>query len=649
MEEEYYDAESSPLVSDFSLNSFDSNEFNFEEYRVNLDEKFKQIESELNYLPVSNSSDFVDTLENHLNLIKFREQIDTEETEKSRNISTNSTQGEDYEKSLQTESENELKSKTWPKGKTELNEFINPVDKQILYHISKIKSSGSEYSDEEFDSLKDESLLDNDDIFESFEADEDDVESKSFSHENFINRKSFDTTSMNISSSSKFKNEKKKNRLRRAITKFGRAVVKSSKKNSSDSADSDTDQIPNLNESSETIKYKSSHSSQSSNEFDKTQIIQILTNSESSQKSPQSIIWSMKFSPCGKLLATAGKDKKLTIWILKSSVEYFLDQIRKNNNNELPSLFSQFQKIVSIQEPFVSKPFIQFEGHTQDILDLSWSKNLFVLTASSDKTCRLWHVYKQDCLCIFNHQSIISSISFHPKDDRYFISACLDSKLRLWNIADKVVVLSNDLNSLNRSDSNFITAINFCQGGKLIAVGTFDGKCILYHTEHLKYYSLINVRSTRGRNSKGSKVTGIECLNNDENKILITSNDSRIRLYDLRDLSLVCKYKGFANSTVHIKASLSPDDKFIISGSKNKCCYIWKTNHQFSMLTSGRRDRNNHWERIQAHNAIVTCAVFAPKPSLFLYDNNEQKISKNLHVFASAAGCDGVIKIFLNK
>ena len=67
---------------------------------------------------------------------------------------------------------------------------------------------------------------------------------------------------------------------------------------------------------------------------------------------------------------------------------------------------------------------------------------------------------------------------------------------------------------------------------------------------------MINVRSTRGRNSKGSKITGIEVLNNDENKILITSNDSRIRLYDLRDLSLVCKYRGFSNSTVHIKASL---------------------------------------------------------------------------------------------
>jgi len=185
----------------------------------------------------------------------------------------------------------------------------------------------------------------------------------------------------------------------------------------------------------------------------------------------------------------------------------------------------------------------------------------------------------------------------------------------------------------------------------------------------LKYYSLINVRSTRGKNKRGSKITGIEVLNNDENKLLITSNDSRIRLYDLRDLSLVCKYKGFSNSTVHIKASLSYDDSFIISGSKNKCTYIWRTNYNFSMLNSGRRDRNMYWERIQAHNAIVTCALFHPKPQLILdqiYDatnnrkhneddspkNKKNKDKKNyngVYVFASAAGCDGVIKIFVNK
>ena len=83
------------------------------------------------------------------------------------------------------------------------------------------------------------------------------------------------------------------------------------------------------------------------------------------------------------------------------------------------------------------------------------------------------------------------------------------------------------------------------------------------------------------------------------------------------------------------------------------------------MLNSGRRDRNMYWERIQAHSAIVTCALFAPKPMLVLNsilssakksgekltrkNSKDKKNPNEFQVFVSAAGCDGVIKIFANK
>lgn len=50
------------------------------------------------------------------------------------------------------------------------------------------------------------------------------------------------------------------------------------------------------------------------------------------------------------------------------------------------------------------------------------------------------------------------------------------------------------------------------QNGKFTVVGTYDGRCIFYETEQLKYYTQIYVRSTRGKNAKGRKITGIEPL-----------------------------------------------------------------------------------------------------------------------------------------
>lgn len=56
----------------------------------------------------------------------------------------------------------------------------------------------------------------------------------------------------------------------------------------------------------------------------------------------------------------------------------------------------------------------------------------------------------------------------------------------------------------------------------------------------------------------------------------------------------------------------SHDGKYIVSGSENQYIYMWKTHHDYAKFSSARRDRNDYWEAIKAHNAVVTCAVFAP-------------------------------------
>ena len=57
------------------------------------------------------------------------------------------------------------------------------------------------------------------------------------------------------------------------------------------------------------------------------------------------------------------------------------------------------------------------------------------------------------------------------------------------------------------------------QNGKFAVVGTYDGRCVFYSTDQLKYYTMIHVRSTRGKNSTGRKVTGIEPMPG-EDKVL---------------------------------------------------------------------------------------------------------------------------------
>ncbi|KIH69439.1 WD domain, G-beta repeat protein [Ancylostoma duodenale] len=182
-----------------------------------------------------------------------------------------------------------------------------------------------------------------------------------------------------------------------------------------------------------------------------------------------------------------------------------------------------------------------------------------------DRTVKLWHLWRNECLCCFQHVDFVTSVAFLPKDDRYFLSGSLDGKLRMWHIPDK---------------------------------------------KQLKYHTVVDVRSTRGRNAKGHKITGL-AVHGD--KLLVTSNDSRIRMYDVRDKALTCKFRGAQNEHSQIRAAFSPDGKHIVCGSEDKFIYLWRTADLPSTL-SVRKDRNNMWERVRAHSAAVSVAVFAPKP-----------------------------------
>uniref|UniRef100_A0A8B9GFJ1 WD repeat-containing protein 44 n=1 Tax=Amazona collaria TaxID=241587 RepID=A0A8B9GFJ1_9PSIT len=381
------------------------------------------------------------------------------------------------------------------------------------------------------------------------------------------------------------------------------------------------------------VKFKAAHGFKGPYDFEQIKVVQDLSGEH------MGAVWTMKFSHCGRLLASAGQDNVVRIWVLKNAFDYFNNMRMKYNTEGRVSPSPSQESLNSSKSdtdagicsgvdedpddknaPFRQRPFCKYKGHTADLLDLSWSKNYFLLSSSMDKTVRLWHISRRECLCCFQHIDFVTAIAFHPRDDRYFLSGSLDGKLRLWNIPDKKVALWNEVDG----QTKLITAANFCQNGKYAVIGTYDGRCIFYDTEHLKYHTQIHVRSTRGRNRVGRKITGIEPLPG-ENKILVTSNDSRIRLYDLRDLSLSMKYKGYVNSSSQIKASFSHDFTYIVSGSEDKYVYIWSTYHDLSKFTSVRRDRNDFWEGIKAHNAVVTSAIFAPNPGLMVALETSEK------------------------
>ncbi|KAJ5492218.1 Oxo-4-hydroxy-4-carboxy-5-ureidoimidazoline decarboxylase [Penicillium expansum] len=316
-------------------------------------------------------------------------------------------------------------------------------------------------------------------------------------------------------------------------------------------------------------------------------------------------VWALMFSKDGKYLAAAGQDRKVRVWAVIATPEE-----REDANGDEEATPVDAQDHSGLKAPvFQPEPVQVYEGHTGSILDLSWSKNNFLLSSSMDKTVRLWHISRPECLCCFQHSDFVTSIQFHPRDDRFFLAGSLDTKLRLWSIPDKSVAFVTAV-------PDMITAVAFTPDGRYSIAGCLNGILNIYDTEGLKITAQIHVRSARGRNAKGSKITGIDTMTvprdnakddtEGDIKLLVTSNDSRIRLYNFNDRSLVAKFRGNENTCSQIRATFTNDGKYIICGSEDRRAYVWP-------IGSVQQDSEKQAvEVFETQSAMVTAAIMAP-------------------------------------
>ncbi|KAK9057795.1 hypothetical protein SSX86_022633 [Deinandra increscens subsp. villosa] len=298
----------------------------------------------------------------------------------------------------------------------------------------------------------------------------------------------------------------------------------------------------------------------------------------------------MKFSCDGQYLASAGEDKVIHVWEVQECDVRSMrsgddkgsttpdnrppipdssttDKKKKLKNNKKKSDAPEYVEVPESMFGLSEKPICTFNGHQDDVLDLSWSRSQLLLSSSMDKTVRLWDIKTKNCLKQFAHSDYVTCIQFNPTDGDYFISGSLDKKVRIWSVPSRKVVNWSDLHDM-------ITAVGYYPDGQGAIVGLHTGICKTYSTADCKLEQKEEIELHTKAKADPKKITSFQFSPSNPSEVVITSADSRVRIID--GLHVVEKLIGYKNTSSQFSAQYSADGKYIMCASEDSQVYIWK-------------------------------------------------------------------------
>lgn len=221
---------------------------------------------------------------------------------------------------------------------------------------------------------------------------------------------------------------------------------------------------------------------------------------------------------------------------------------------------------------------ISFRGHTDMVISALFSPDgNYVLSISKDKTARIWNRSGQEVARLNGHTASVYAADFSP-NGKYILTGSWDNTARLWDLK------GNEIARCVGHQDNIIGSA-FSPDGKLLLTSSWDGTARLWD---------LTGKQVRLFQSPDFKISSAS-FSPDGQSILTTCRDKNTRLWDLEGRQLAV-FRGHRGNI--ITARFSPDGKTVLTaasegGSTEKAAKLWDLQGRELATCSGHTEAIN--------------------------------------------------------
>jgi WD40 repeat protein len=292
-------------------------------------------------------------------------------------------------------------------------------------------------------------------------------------------------------------------------------------------------------------------------------------------KGHESAVWGVSFSPDGKYLATASADGKARLWDLSGKE---LNKFPHQGSVGSVSFSPDGKRIATASADgkarlwdLSGKLLREFKGHQGMVLSVSFSPNgKLIATASEDGKARLWDLSGKLLKEFTAHQGWVWSVSFSPNGKR-IATASTDGKALLWDLSGKLL-------REFKGNQPWVLSVSFSPNGERVATASADGTARLWDLDGNELAKFQGHGGTVGSVS----------FSPDGKMLATASADGTAKLWDI-DRKQLAEFK--AHRDLVFGVSFSPDGKSLATASADGTAKLWDLNRKLLAEFKGHQGR----------------------------------------------------------